>query len=60
VSSVANEQLLIIYEDEKSHKIRKYSAAYDDNMAREYLLACVERHGRRCNARVVKADKVPF
>jgi|HubBroStandDraft_2_1064218.scaffolds.fasta_scaffold130992_4 hypothetical protein len=56
----ATEQLLIVYEDANDHCIRKYSAAYDDDMAREYLVACVKRHGRSCNARVVKADKVQF
>ena len=58
VKDTANEQLIITYEDQYDHKIRKYSTAYTQEQAKHYLMKCVELHGRRVNARVVPAKEL--
>lgn len=54
-TQTANEQLIITYEDQYDHKIRKYTTAYSESQAKHYLMKCLEQHGRRANARVIAA-----
>jgi len=55
----ANDQYIITYEDITSqNRIRKYTTCYTDEQSKHYLMKCLERHGRGCNARIVPARQL--
>jgi hypothetical protein len=57
VQDKPNEQFIITYEDNRG-KLHAYTSAYTRDECNHYLLKCLNRYGRGCNAKYVPGKEL--
>lgn len=51
----SNEQYVVVFTSNGTDSV--YSATYSEEQDKNYLIKCLQKHGRNCNARVIPAKQ---